>query len=411
MSDPFDPNAYASEADYRAGRRRPNGADHADARHGDNARPKGRESTADDDPGRGRDRASTSLRALSVVELVRQPSPRWIVRGVIPERSLGVVFGASGSGKTFLVLDLAATVSRKGMRWFGHRVRSGSVIYVAGEGHLKLRMEAYLNHHNIPAEDLKGLRVVTSSVNLLALESGDLETLIVEIKQASRELGGVVLVVLDTLNAMMAGGDENSSKDMGAMIVAARRIMDAVACSVLFVHHSGKDETKGSRGHSSLKAAVDMEIQVTGYEGDRLAEVLKLRDGETGKRLGFRLESVDLGPDPDPDADEGDRISSCVVHPLDHAPEKAKPKTRREVALDALREAISEYGKKMPGTSTIPAGVNAVTLDQWKSRWALRTGYDDSTGNSIAVNFHKDKDVLLKSGAIVISKPYVWVSK
>ena len=117
MSDPFDPNAYASEADYRAGRRRPNGADHADARHGDNARPKGRESTADDDPGRGRDRASTSLRALSVVELVRQPSPRWIVRGVIPERSLGVVFGASGSGKTFLVLDLAATVSRKGMRW------------------------------------------------------------------------------------------------------------------------------------------------------------------------------------------------------------------------------------------------------------------------------------------------------
>jgi len=352
-----------------------------------------------------------SLRPRQVSELLLQPSPRWIVHGVVPERSLGVVFGASGSGKTFLVLDLAATVSRKGLRWFGRRVRCGSVIYVAGEGHLKLRLEAYLRHHDIPADDLHRLRVVTSSVNLLAPASGDLDTLIVEIKQAAAELGGVVLVVLDTLNAMMTGGDENSSADMGAMIAAARRIMDAVGCSVLFVHHSGKDETKGSRGHSSLKAAVDMEIQVTGNEGDRLAEVLKLRDGETGQRLGFRLDAVDLGPDPDPDADEGERISSCVVQALALAPEKAKPKIRRDVALDALREAISEFGQKLPATSTIPGGVKAVTLDQWRNRWALRTGYETSTGNSVAVNFHKDKDALLKTSTIVISKPYVWLSK
>jgi hypothetical protein len=65
----------------------------------------------------------------------------------------------------------------------------------------------------------------------------------------------------------------------------------------------------------------------------------------------------------------------------------------------------------MPETSTIPKGVKAVTLDQWKSRWALRTGYEDSTGNSIAVNFHKDKDALLKAGNVAISKPYAWVNK
>ncbi|MCC7326369.1 MAG: AAA family ATPase [Burkholderiales bacterium] len=356
----------------------------------------------------GRDR---SLRPRTVDELLLQDSPTWIVRDVLPEKSLGVVFGASGSGKTFLVLDLAATISRKGVRWFGCRVRNGGVVYVAGEGSLKSRLKAYLIRHSVAADELRRLRVVSSSVNLFALESGDLDTLIAEIRKVAGELGGVVLVILDTLNAMMAGGDENASKDMGAMLAAARGIMDAIGCSVLFVHHSGKDESKGSRGHSSLKAAVDMEMQVTGNEGGRVAEVIKLRDGETGRRMGFRLESVDLGPDPDPEADEGDRISSCVIQPLDQAPEKAKPKIRRVVALDALREAISEFGQKMPATSTIPAGVKAVTLDQWKARWVLRTGYDDSTGNSISVNFHKDRKELLDTGSIVISKPYVWVSK
>jgi hypothetical protein len=64
----------------------------------------------------------------------------------------------------------------------------------------------------------------------------------------------------------------------------------------------------------------------------------------------------------------------------------------------------------MPETSTISKGVKAVTLEQWKARWALRTGYEGSTGNSIAVNFHKDKDALLKAGKVEISKPYAWIS-
>jgi hypothetical protein len=74
-------------------------------------------------------------------------------------------------------------------------------------------------------------------------------------------------------------------------------------------------------------------------------------------------------------------------------------------------EAISEYGQSIPETSTIPKGAAAVKLDQWKARWALRTRYGESSGNSIAVNFHKDKDALLKAGKVAISKPYVWVSE
>ncbi len=383
-------NAY-SEADYEAGKRRPNGADEA----------------PEPDVGRDDDDRN-SLRPLRVDELLRRPAPRWLVRGLLPERGLAVMFGASGSGKTFAALDLACSIAR-GEHWFGRRVRAGGVIYVAGEGHLKVRLEAYMVHHDLDTGRLTRLRIVPATVNLLRAESGDLDTLIVEIRRAAAEMGGVALVVLDTLNAMMPGGNENASEDMGSMISAARRLMVAVDCAVLYVHHSGKDESKGSRGHSSLKAAVDVELQVTG-DAERTLEAVKIRDGEPGQRFGFRLQAVDLGPDPDPEAHDGERLSSCVVIPLDHAPVKAKAPFRRDLALDALREAIGEFGNRLPGTSTIPPGVKGVTIDQWRARWLLRTGYDDGKPESVRVNFDKDRRTLLTAGKIGISKPHVWIN-
>ncbi len=387
MSQSFDPDDYASEADYRAGRRDP----HPEAE------------SFDPDP---TDDDRTSLRPISVTELLQRSTPKWLVRGLLLERALGVVFGASGSGKTFAVLDLAGSISRA-VPWFGRRVRAGGVIIVAAEGHLKLRVEAYIVHHKLDVDTLRRLRIVPATVNLLRPESGDLDTLIMEIKHAAQEMEGVVLVVLDTLNSMMPGGNENASEDMGAMIAAARRIMIAVDCAVLYVHHCGKDETKGSRGHSSLKAAVDCELQVSG-EGDRLLEATKVRDGESGQRFGFLLEAVDLGlaQDRDPEADRDERVRSCVVVPIAHAPAKAKP-VRREVALDALREAVSVQGENMPESSTIPKGVKAVTIAQWKTRWLLRTGYEP--GHSANVAFNQDKKRLIDADKIVISTPYVWI--
>ena len=73
----------------------------------------------------------------------------------------------------------------------------------------------------------------------------------------------MALVVIDTLARALAGGNENAPEDMGALIGNAKRIQEATGAAVLFVHHSGKDTSRGSRGHSSLKGAADLEIEVT----------------------------------------------------------------------------------------------------------------------------------------------------
>jgi RecA-family ATPase len=93
------------------------------------------------------------LRPLAVGELFQRPEPKWIIRNVLRERSLAVLFGQTGSGKTFLALDLALAIVR-GQRWFGLRVKPGNVVYVAGEGHLLLRLKAYMARTSADEADL-----------------------------------------------------------------------------------------------------------------------------------------------------------------------------------------------------------------------------------------------------------------
>lgn len=354
------------------------------------------------------DSARRRLRALTVDELMQTPAPAWLVRGVLPQRSIALVWGASQSGKTFAVLDLAIAVAR-GERWNDRRTNAGGVVYVAGEGHLKHRMAAAMQHRQLGAADFARFRVVASSVNLLD-PVADLEPLLAELRAARETLGGVALVVLDTLNAMMPGGDENASDDMGRMIAAAREIATATEGTVLYVHHCGKEEVRGARGHSSLRAAVDTELVVRDAETHRTLTVEKQRDGEAGEVFAFKLRPVDLGPSEDPAAEPDERDSSCVVEPLDATmtPVPTPRRTKRDIALEALQDALSEYGEPVPGTSTIPPGTKATTLDRWRARYRLKSGDDYQTDRVADSAFRRERHKLLAEGKVACSGTYVW---
>ena len=347
------------------------------------------------------------LRPLTVSELRKHKAPRWLVRSVMRRRTIVLVWGASQSGKTFIVLDLATAIAR-GVAWYGLRTSGGGVIYVAGEGHLAHRLDALMRERGIADEDLVGFRVVASSVNLLTA-GADLLPLVKQLKAAAEEMGGVALVVLDTLNAMMPGGDENASEDMGAMIAAARLIATELDCTILFVHHCGKDEDRGARGHSSLRAAVDTELVVRNTGSCRTMKVEKQRDGEVGTEWAFKLRAIDLGPSDDPDAEEGERESSCVVEPMGSVPTAPARASKRDVALDALQAALSEHGQQMPGTSTIPPGTKAVQLDTWRSRFRHMTGDDYKSDDVAASAFRRERQKLLAAGKVACSGQHAWM--
>jgi hypothetical protein len=372
-------------------------------------------------PDKARAAREIELTPVTIDALRASAAPSWRVRRILLDRSLGIIWGASGSGKTFLTFDLAAAVAR-GEPWFGHRTRRGGVVYVAGEGHLKRRVEAYCEHHEVGGGDLECLRVLVANLNLLD-PAADANPLIAALQKTARDMRGIALVVLDTLNAMMPGGDENSSEDMGAMIASARKIMEAVDCAVVLVHHGGKDEARGARGHSSLKAAVDSEIFVKVDGDERVAELRKVRDDESGETFAFRLRPIDLGPSADPDAGEDERESSCVVEPIS-APAQAPRKMRAlpkgsEIAFKALREAIAEHGEPLPPSSTLPGGVRAVRLEVWRRRFYVYEPADADSQDEAAMRragdarlkrFTRSRTALVASGAVGIANEFAWLA-
>lgn len=234
-----------------------------------------------------------------------------LIKTLLDEASMSVVYGESGSGKSFFVTDIAFHIAA-GLSWRGMKTLQGGVIYIAAEGArgMRKRKIALARQHAILGAIPFG--VVPCAVNLCNPKA-DTAELIELVKQASARVGPVLMVVVDTLARTFGGGDENSPDDMGSFIANVDKIRSAVGCHVCIVHHSGKDQAKGGRGHSSLRAATDTEIEITKTSDDiRTATVKKQKEGEDGERYLFSLKVVALGRD-----DEDEDITSCVVEHIE----------------------------------------------------------------------------------------------
>jgi hypothetical protein len=238
---------------------------------------------------------------------------REIVEDVLTAGGMSVVYGESNSGKTTLLLDLALRTPA-GLPWLGKRVEAGAVIYVAAESpaSVRLRLEAFRRHHGVAIGDF-GL--IPTALSLLD-PSADVQDLIELILREQDRLDREVRFVgVDTAARVMAGADENKGEDMSRLIGAGDRIREATGAHVSYVHHSGKDTTKGARGHSSLRAAVDTEIEVTADPSSKVhtLQVTKQRDlGSNGLKLMARFTPIELGRN-----GWGNPITACVAERLE----------------------------------------------------------------------------------------------
>lgn len=266
---------------------------------------------------------------LSPTDILELPPQQWRVKNLLPATGLAAIFGPSGSGKSFLALDLAAAIAH-GTPWFGFRVNRAHVVYVMleGEGGVRNRVAAL---EQVQGQLLAGWFGVILQQFLLTehMDVTDLAAVIPD--------GAVVFI--DTLNRAAPTSDENSSKDMGIILQAAKDLQARSGGLVVVVHHTGKDQTKGMRGHSSLHAALDAAIEVQRTaNGGRYWSIAKAKDGEDGQQVAFRLKRHLLGRDMD-----GDEITSCSVEPdLTSIFVKAEPKgAKQRQALKTIRNALS----------------------------------------------------------------------
>ena len=275
---------------------------------------------------------------LGADELRDLPPLAWRVRGVLPAVGLAALYGPSASGKSFLAFDMAASIA-EGSHWFDCRVEAAPVVYAAleGEAGFKLRAQAWEVSRCRALPD--GLRMMLQPFKLTDGQ---------DVLDLAAVVPAGAVVVVDTLNRAAPTADENSSRDMGEILEAAKTLQTLTRGLVLLVHHTGKNAAAGLRGHSSLFAAMDAAIEVS-REGDRREwKVAKSKDGIDGEACPFKLAVEVLGTEP-----TGEAITSCVVV-RDTAVEdvravKLPQGGNQRVILDALRPMFKDGQTGKPG--------------------------------------------------------------
>jgi hypothetical protein len=296
------------------------------------------------------------------------------VEGLLTDAGASVVYGPSNCGKSFWILDLAVAVAT-GKPFRGKlEVDQGAVIYVALEGShgVKNRIEVLKRASRL--KDDAPLFLCFAPVSLLNPEHAG--KLAASVKLATEQSGlRCRLVILDTMARAMAGGDENSGKDMTFAVASIDAIRAATGAHVCVVHHCGKDEARGARGHSSLRAAVDTEIEVSRPEGETIStvRVTKQRDLPMSAAMPFSLVPVTLGTDR-----RRKPVTSCLVRHEDE--EKAsKPKKAGRKAKCTANEML-QY-------------LPAATVAEWQERVHEETGLGET-------QFYEHKKTLETAGRI-----------
>lgn len=359
-------------------------------------------------PGPQRGRRFGTLRVLSVADAAQAPPRRHLLRGVIGEGELVLLYGAPKCGKSFLALRLAFGLAR-GVG-FGDRVAVQPVraLYVAaeGEGGFGARVLALRDELGDPGD---AFHYIAQRVTV-GPPSTDLEHLI-----AAARFLGTNLVVIDTVARTFGEGDENAARDMGLYVSALDKLRDEARDdgqpfpAVLLIHHGPKDG-QSSRGSIALPAAADTIIKVEKLAaGGSLATVEAAKDDADGTTLAFRLRTVGLGPH-----DDGTPRLTCIAEPESETTPARKdartalrPQHRR--ALDFLLDVIaSDAGSDLPPGPHFPRNVRGCRIDAWRAECDARglSGCDDPENRARV--FRMSRKALGEAHIIAERDPWVW---
>jgi hypothetical protein len=350
----------------------------------------------------------------------------WLIQDVLPKKAFAALYGPPGSYKSFVALDIAEAVAT-GRTWMGREVQAvGAVLYICGEGFggIGARIKACKLHHATQAN--AEIYVIRAAINMRS-SAEDFDLLVASIKDLMDRTGvQFELVQIDTLARAFGGGNENNSEDMGAFIHNAGRIQRMLNCAMMVLHHSGKDATKGLRGHSSLLGAVDTQLELLKVDatpnpsspiaGSGILTISKQKDGQDGMRIGFEMVKVEIKASA---LGIGDAQISLAVRASDEAIQQqsqaqavsreGKPRKLQEnqqTALNAIHKALEKHGRM---TNVRDERHKTVSISEWRDEFVLLKG--DST--SIYKDWDRGKKAMFAKELVGYHKTdladYCWV--
>jgi len=330
----------------------------------------------------------------------------YLIKNWIGRAQMSVVYGQSNVGKSFFCLDIAFCLAA-GIEWQGYKVRKSPVLYLATEGGNAFQNRVVALRKEYGVDDVP-LAVRPSPVDLLHPEA-DLAQLIELCKSIEAGLGEPIgVIIVDTLSRAMAGGDENGAIDMTAFIANCDALREATGAHIMIVHHSGKNTANGARGHSSLRAATDTEIELE-VDGElRTATATKQRDLEPQSPIVFTLKVHTVGVDED-----GDDVTTCTIIAAD---EDAINDMNIKRPTGANQKVIVSAFKQLRGEGAGHGNTGGAGWPEPNTYWVMdepdlrkfAMGKMSSTNPSSA--YATAIKALLGGGYMVQNDGYIWIS-
>ena len=350
--------------------------------------------------------------SFSFADCCRTPTPiKWIIKGYIPEQALCMTFGASGSGKSFIVYDMAGAIASPEIEtWQGQKLKHGHVIIFAGEGAagVKQRFAGWAAKRGINPENVQ-LTVIDEAFHLDSeIEDYSIENTIANIREYSNEPS---LIIFDTLNRYMRG-DENKAVDTGQMLEACNKIIKELKCSIMIIHHTGnsEDAKNRARGSSAWKGALDIELQVSKDDRRITLKQTKNKDAELQKTIVFNLEKMTI---PEWFDEDGEAVTTCTIEINEtmtqltamQKKEEKKPPQSELTAKDTYAKAAKKTGSIIEDKDN-ETGQKiefvAVDVEDWR-----KTFHENSSADKIGTirrAFDRARKLLLENKQILFKQ-------
>jgi hypothetical protein len=353
---------------------------------------------------------------------IKDEPVEWLVESIIPKKAFVALYAPPASYKSFIALDLAEAIAT-GRDWMGYRIpKKGAVLYICGEGHggMGARVKACKIQNQSP--DGANLYIIRAQLNLRSSQE-DFDKLIQAISELIAQIDEPLeIIILDTLMRMSGGGfNENSSEDMGAFITQAGKLQELFTCALLVIHHSGKDVTKGLRGHSSLLGAVDTELEIQRQDsvinssdasviGNAILTVSKQKDGADSIQIGIEVVSIEIGMS---DLGFEAATSLAIRQNQDIASTSAKGSKNNQgnggnqrLEMDSLMKVIKSKAsyREVDGISRY-----GVSLDDWRAEFWSMKGCTEDDKLSFRKAWVRARERLVATNKIVIGSNWVWL--
>jgi hypothetical protein len=175
----------------------------------------------------------TAFKLVSANELMnRKINHDWQIKGLFEHGNIGQIFGATGSGKSFVVLDMAYCIA-SGIDYHGRETKQGNVVYICGEGFSGLSRRFHALQNKYEKDIVNKLFISEQPAAFIETESTS------SVYEAVTAVGDVSLVIIDTYHRNMGGGDENSANDFAIVLKNIDRFLKPLGVTIIIIHHSG----------------------------------------------------------------------------------------------------------------------------------------------------------------------------